>query len=129
MKNRLYVNHRVLFYPFLVALLFTATPVWSKDWHELHDLTDVQLTEKISSFKKNLDKNPSDYESLKALGIAYHSKAGKDAKEHAPRAVEFLSRAYEINKKDTETMCYLGSATTMMAKDHLESYTKDVLCE
>ena len=116
MKNRLYVNHRVLFYPFLVALLFLATPVWSKDWHELQDLTDAQLSEKISGFQKGLDQNSSDYEALKALGIAYHIKAGKDAKAYAPRAVEFLSRAYEINKKDNQTMCYLGSATTMMAK-------------
>lgn len=116
MKTRLYVNHRVLLQLFLGALLFTSTTVWSKDRHELHNLGDAQLTEKISSLKKHLDKNSSDYEALKALGIAYHSKARKDAKEHAPRAVEYLSSAYEINRKDTEIMCYLGSATTMMAR-------------
>jgi cytochrome c-type biogenesis protein CcmH/NrfG len=110
MKNWFYSNHRAMFH------LFLATPVWAKDWHGLQDLTDVQLSEKISGFQKGLDQNPSDYEALKALGIAYHIKARKDAKEYAPRAVEFLSRAYEINKKDKETMCYLGSATTMMAK-------------
>jgi tetratricopeptide (TPR) repeat protein len=116
MKNRVYSNHKAMFHLFLAALLFLATPVWAKDWHGLQDLTDVQLSEKISGFQKGLDQNPSDYEALKALGIAYHIKARKDAKEYAPRAVEFLSRAYEINKKDNETMCYLGSATTMMAK-------------
>jgi len=93
-----------------------AIPVYATDWHELQDLTDVQLSEKISEFQKGLDQNPSDYEALKALGIAYHIKARKSAKEYAPRAVEFLSKAYEINKKDSETMCYLGSAFTMMAK-------------
>jgi len=76
----------------------------------------VQLSEKVSEFQKSLDKNSSDFETLKALGIVYHIKARKDAKEYAPRAVEFLSGAYEINRKDYETMCYLGSATTMMAK-------------
>ena len=116
MKNWFYSNHRAMFHLFLAALLFLATPVWAKDWHGLQDLTDVQLSEKISGFQKGLDQNPSDYEALKALGIAYHIKARKDAREYAPRAVEFLSRAYEINKKDNETMCYLGSATTMMAK-------------
>jgi cytochrome c-type biogenesis protein CcmH/NrfG len=116
MKNRVYSNHKAMFHLFLAALLFLATPVWAKDWHGLQDLTDVQLSEKISGFQKGLDQNPSDYEALKALGIAYHIKARKDAKEYAPRAVEFLSRAYKINKKDNETMCYLGSATTMMAK-------------
>ena len=115
MRNRFYSHHRIIFYLFLAALFFLITPVWAKDWHELQDLTDVQLSEKISGFKKGLDQNPSDYEAIKALGIAYHIKARKDAKEYAPRAVEFLSRAYEINKKDNETMCYLGSATTMMA--------------
>ena len=115
MRNRFYSHHRIIFHLFLAALFFLITPVWAKDWHELQDLTDVQLSEKISGFQKGLDQNPSDYEALKALGIAYHIKARKDAKEYAPRAVEFLSRAYEINKKDSETMCYLGSATTMMA--------------
>ena len=115
MRNRFYSHHRIIFHLFLAALFFLITPVWAKDWHELQDLTDVQLSEKISGFQKGLDQNPSDYEALKALGIAYHIKARKDAKKFAPRAVEFLSRAYDINKKDNETMCYLGSATTMMA--------------
>jgi len=115
MRNRFYSHHKTIFHLLLAALFFLITPVWAKDWHELQDLTDVQLSEKISGFQKGLDQNPSDYEALKALGIAYHIKARKDAKEYASRAVEFLSRAYEINKKDSETMCYLGSATTMMA--------------
>jgi len=116
MSKRYFLGHRIMFHLFLAALFFLITPVWAKDWHGLQDLTDVQLSEKISGFQKGLDQNPSDYEALKALGIAYHIKARKDAKEYAPRAAEFLSRAYEINKKDSETMCYLGSATTMMAK-------------
>jgi len=115
MSKRYFLGHRMIFHLFLAALLFLAIPVYATDWHELQDLTDVQLSEKISEFQKGLDQNPSDYEALKALGIAYHIKARKDAKKYAPRAVEFLSRAYEINKKDNETMCYLGSATTMMA--------------
>ena len=115
MRQLFYSHHRVRFHLFFAALLFFATPVWAKDWHELHDLTDIQLSEKISEFQKSLDQDSSDYEALKALGIAYHIKASKDTKEYAPRAVEFLSRAYEINKKDNETMCYLGSVATMMA--------------
>jgi cytochrome c-type biogenesis protein CcmH/NrfG len=116
MRNRFYLDHRIMFHLFLAALFFLITPVWAKDWQQLQDLTDVQLSEKISEFQKSLDQNSSDYEALKALGIAYHIKARKDAKKFAPRAVEFLSRAYDINKKDYENMCYLSSATTMMAK-------------
>jgi cytochrome c-type biogenesis protein CcmH/NrfG len=115
-RNRFYSKQRAMFHFLLVTLLFLANPAISKDWHELHDLSDIQLSEKISEFQKKLDQNPTDYETMKALVISYHHKARKDAKEYAPRAVEFLSRAYEINKKDNETMCYLGSATTMMAK-------------
>lgn len=116
MRNRFYSDHRIMSHLFFAALLFLATPVWAKDWHELKDLTDVQLSEKISGFKERLEQNPSDFEALKALGIAYHIKARKDAKKFAPRAVKYLTRAYEINKKDYEIVCYLGSATTMMAK-------------
>lgn len=75
-----------------------------------------QLSEKISELQKILDQNSSDYDTMEGLGIAYHIKAREDAKKYAPKAVKFLSRAYENNKKDYKTMCYLGSATTMMAK-------------
>ncbi|MBW1702325.1 MAG: hypothetical protein JRJ69_00035 [Deltaproteobacteria bacterium] len=97
------------------ALIF-APAVWAGDWHELRDLDSGQLSEKILEFEKVLEENPSDYNTIKGLGIAYHTKAQKDAKKFAPKAVEFLSKAHEINKNDNETMCYFGSATTMMAK-------------
>jgi len=97
-------------------VLFSAPCIWAKDWHKLHDLSDEQLTEKVSEFKRRLDQDPSDYETIKGLGIICHIKATKDSKKYAPKAVEFLAKALEANKKDYETMCYLGSATTMMAK-------------
>lgn len=97
------------------ALIFTPA-VWAGDWHELRDLDSGQLYEKILEFEKVLEQNPSDYNTIKGLGIACHIKAQEDAKKFAPKAVEFLSRAHKINKNDNETMCYLGSATTMMAK-------------
>jgi len=116
MRNAFYSGGRVIFRLSLAAALFLTTAVWAKDWHELQDMSDIQLAEKISKFQEKLNQNPADYEMLKAIGIAFHVKAGKDAKKYAPKAVEFLTRAHEINKKDCETMCYLGSATTMMAR-------------
>jgi len=97
------------------AVLLTA-PVSAKDCQELSDLDGEQLAEKISEMQKVLDQNPSDCETLKCMGIAYHRMARKNAKTYAPKAVELLTKALEANKKDYETMCYLGSATTMMAK-------------
>ena len=98
-----------------IAFLLTA-PVSAKDWHELGDLDDGQLAEKISVLQKILDQNPSDYETMKGIGIAYHRMAKKSAKKYAPKAVEVLTKAFEANKKDYETMCYLGSTTTIMAQ-------------
>ena len=101
----------------LGAMIFSlAGSLWARDWQELNRIDSEQLSEKISELQKIVDQNSSDYDTMKGLGIAYHIKAQKDAKKYAPEAVKFLSRAYEKTKKDYETMCYLGSATTMMAK-------------
>ena len=109
-------NRTAIFALVLVVMFFLATAVSAGDWHELQDLSDTQLSEEILRFQEKLSQNTSDYEMLKAIGIAYHIKAGKDAEAYEPKAIEFLSGAYEMDKKDYETICYLGSATTMMAK-------------
>ena len=108
-------NRTAIFALVLFVMFFLATVVSARDWHELQDLNDTQLSEEILKFQEKLSQDTSDYEMLKAIGIAYHIKARKDSKAYAPKAVEFLSRACEMDKKDYETMCYLGSATTMMA--------------
>lgn len=90
--------------------------VWARDWHELHELDDGQLTDKIEALEKALDQDPEDYETLKGLGIAYHFKAQEDAKGYAAKAVEMLYGAQEMTPDDNETLCYLGSATTIMAR-------------
>jgi cytochrome c-type biogenesis protein CcmH/NrfG len=101
----------------LVSLAVLAAPLaWGEDWHELQDLSDTELAEKIAELQDRLNQNPADYETLKALGAAFHIKAQEDAKQYAPKAVAFLTRAHEADTKDYETMCYLGSATTMMAR-------------
>ena len=76
-----------------IAVLLAA-PVSAKDWHELRDLDDGQLAEKISELQKILDQNPSDYETMKGIGIAYHRMANKNAKTYAPKAVEVLVKAF-----------------------------------
>jgi len=116
MRKAYWVRRAATFCLFLIAARGLAPVVWAKDWHELQDMSSIQLAEKISEFQEKLDQNPADYEALKAIGIAYSIKAKEDVKTYAPKAVEFLTRAHEIDTKDYETMCHLGSATTMMAR-------------
>ena len=116
MRKAFYLGCGATFGLLLTAALLVAPVVWAEDWHELQDMSDIGLSEKISEFQEKLNQNPADYEMLKAIGIAFHLKAKKDVKKYAPKAVEFLTRAHESNTKDYETMCYLGSATTMMAR-------------
>ena len=117
MKNRCQMNRLAIVGIIMAITVLLAAPVSAKECQELRDLDDGQLAEKISEMQKILDQNPSDYEILKCIGIAYHRMASKDAKMYAPKAVETLTKALEANKKDYQTMCYLGSATTMMAKN------------
>jgi hypothetical protein len=98
------------------SLIAFVTVGFTKDFNELNSMSDSQLNQMIDSFEKTLDQNKSDDEEKKGLGIAYHIKAQKNPKKFAPKALKHLTAAYELNKSDTIVMCYLGSATTMMAK-------------
>ena len=117
MKNRCQTNRLAIVGIFLAMVFWSAVPVSARDYQELSGLESGQLAETISKMQKVLDQNPSDCETLKCMGIAYHKMSKKNAKTYAPKAVETLTKALETNKKDYETMCYLGSATTMMAKN------------
>jgi cytochrome c-type biogenesis protein CcmH/NrfG len=116
MRKARCVRGSAVFCLLLGVALWLIPVVWAKDWHELQDMSDRELAEQIAEFQEKLNQNPADYEMLKAIGITFHIKANQDVKEFAPKAVEFLTRAHEIDEKDYETMCYLGSATTMMAR-------------
>lgn len=116
MKNGCQTN-RLALVGIVLALIFSlAAQVSARDCQELSGLDGEQLAEKISEMQKVLDQNSSDGETLKCIGIAYHRMTRKNAKKYAPKAIELLTKALKANKKDYETMCYLGSATTMMAK-------------
>jgi len=101
----------------LLTGIFVAIPgLGAKNWHNLYDLNEAKLENEISNLKQQLKESPGNIELLKGLGIVYHFKAMHDIKNYAPLAVEILTQAYEGNNKDNETLCYLGSATTMMAE-------------
>lgn len=75
----------------------------------------------ITQLQQHLDKNPSDYEALRNLGIAYHDVALKDSKAYAKKAVQNLEKAHLKKMDDNVVLCYLGSAYTLLAKDASDS--------
>jgi tetratricopeptide (TPR) repeat protein len=100
----------------LALVLWPAASPRAQDWTTLHQLTEAQLADKIAQLHKQLESEPTRYTTLQTLGIAYHLQAERDPKKALPRAVEFLSRAYALDARDSVTMVYLGSATTMLAR-------------
>ncbi|MFC1884671.1 tetratricopeptide repeat protein [Thermodesulfobacteriota bacterium] len=98
----------------LTIILFGFTAA-AQDLNELNTMNEQELVEKIDRFEKKLKQNPEDYETLKALGIAYHIMATRDARTYAPLAVKTLSKAHEKIETDYTILCYLGSATTLMS--------------
>ena len=87
----------------------------ARDWRELSRLDEAELTKRIDEFQERLKQDPEDYETIKGLGIAYHNMARRDAKKFASLAVKTLTKACEMNNKDYEVLCHLGSSTTLMA--------------
>ena len=86
MKNGCQMNRLAIVGIVLAMVFWSAAPVSAKDCQELSDLDGEQLAEKISEIQKVLDQNPSDCETLKCMGIAYHRMARKNAKTYAPKA-------------------------------------------
>ena len=114
MKKRALLSLLATYIIFL-SITFFGSVATAGDWHELHAMSEPALVEKISEFKNKLNLKPDDGESLKALGIAYYIMSTKNPQVYVPLAYNTLSKANERNEVDYVTLCYLGSATTMMA--------------
>ncbi len=99
----------------VLTLILLSVTALAGEWQNLYGLNDEQLSEKIVALRKSLAQNPESRTTLKTLGIACHFKAKNQTKIFAPQAVEYLQSAYELDKKDYVTMCYLGSAISRMA--------------
>ena len=102
-------------YFILIIIFLFSTIASAEGWYELNSMSDSELIAKVDEFKKKLDQEPDNDEILKTLGIAYLIMAIKNPQAYAPLAVKFLSNAYERNENDYAILCYLGSATTLMA--------------
>jgi two-component SAPR family response regulator len=82
------------------------------------------MVKKITKLQERFNRNPSDYEALKELGVIYHDMALKDTKTYAKKAVNSLEEAQKVKPEDNVTLCYLGSAYTLMAKESWNPVSK-----
>jgi tetratricopeptide (TPR) repeat protein len=98
----------------LVLLLF-ASQVRAEERPENMDLKALSV--QAAQLQQRLEQNPADYEALKGLGIVYHGMALRDSKGYAKKAVQYLEQANQKKSDETEVLCYLGSAYTLLAKD------------
>jgi len=98
----------------LVLLLFTSQ-VLAEERPENMDLKALSV--QTAQLQQRLEQTPADYEALKGLGIVYHGMALKDSKAYAKKAVQYLEQANQKKSDETEVLCYLGSAYTLLAKD------------
>ena len=69
-------------------------------FHIVWAMDTAKLDQEIVRLKDMEKRNPGDFNVIKSLGILFHTKARKNAKNYTPKAVAYLSTAYEINKKD-----------------------------
>jgi hypothetical protein len=112
------ISHRSLFDMFgvlsLVFFLFTSL-AYAEEKPEDNGL--AAMLAQITQLQQRLDKNSSDYEALRDLGIAYHNAALKDSKVYAKKAVQYLEQTRQKKIDDTVVLCYLGSAYTLLARN------------
>jgi hypothetical protein len=109
----------------LIATLLTAiaiplciwcAPVRADDPTPVQELSPEALNQRVAELESAFAKDSQDDTFIKALGIAYHFQAVKGIKSATAKAVEKLESALAKAPSDYETMCYLGSTKTMMAK-------------
>ncbi len=71
-----------------------------------------------------LRARPNDPRALKALGIASHNLGAQKVSGAVADAVKYLEHAKVLLPTDAEVLAYLGSATTMVARDSWNPITK-----
>lgn len=115
-------THLKFIFGVCLALFFFMSTVWGEEKSQQGDLD--AMVKKSSKLQERFNQNPSDYETLKELGVIYHDMALKDAKTYAKKAVNSLEEAQKIKPEDNVTLCYLGSAYTLMAKESWNPVSK-----
>ena len=99
MKNGCQTNRLALVGIVLTLIFLLAAQVSARDCQELSGLDSGQLAETISKMQKVLDQNPSDRDTLKCMGIAYHRMAKKNAKTYASIKKDVYTNLCELYGK------------------------------
>lgn len=116
---------RLFVSPFSLKAIFPSLlwALWVLTFLACGGQTDVLKAEDTGNLQREarrlegvLENDSQNVATVKKLGICYHDLARSDSEQYAPKAVETLTRGREMDRKDLEILCYLGSATTMMAK-------------
>jgi hypothetical protein len=118
MRKKQLINMSITFvtYIFLILILTSNYGFSSEKFKEFSELSDQQLSHKIPEFETLLATDSDNATLFKFLGIAYHQLARTDKEKYVEKAVKILTKGRNLNKQDNITLCYLGSATTMMAE-------------
>ncbi len=78
----------------------------------------------INEYEATLRVRPNTPNALKALGIASHNLGAQKVSGAVANAVKYLEHARALLPADAEVLAYLGSATTMLARDSWNPVTK-----
>lgn len=111
-------------YPFIVSLLLISVRIFAASPAiPITDLYKLQNERELKQAVREYEKLDT-YDALKRSGIAYHNLATLKIDGASEKAVQFLKRASDMKPTDSITLAYLGSATTMTARDSWNVFTK-----
>lgn len=126
MKKKQLININIKFVTciFLILVWGAHPGLSSEKYKDFVQLSDQKLSETIPKFESFLVTDSENTTLLKFLGIAYHQLARTDKDKYVSKAVETLEKGHDLNSRDNTILCYLGSATTMMAETTWNPMTK-----
>ncbi len=79
--------------------------------------TQQEAKENIKDLIAEYDKDPQNVKILKMTGISYHRIGESGDADAVVRSIEFLDKASKLKPDDNEIKAWLGSATSMRARD------------
>jgi len=107
-------------YSLILALLLIPGSICAMPITDLYKMqNENELRQAIADYEK-LDT----YDAIQRSGIAYHNLATLKVSGASEKAVKFLKKASDMKPTDSITLAYLGSATTMSARDSWNMFTK-----
>lgn len=115
-KQTIKTSIKLIIYVLLILFITSNSGFSSEKYKDFLELSDQELSQSIPDFEAFLTNDSGNITLLKLLGIAYHQMARTNKEQYALKALEILTKGHELNKQDNIILCYLGSATTMMAE-------------